>query len=268
MMPQAFPAMRTTPLQRRYRSLPPGMCAAVVALSAIGTAAILFFTAGFTASFSPIMREIGGPPVRWDACRPIHYVVNVDEAPPGALADTQEAAARVSGASGIPFVYDGSTSEIPTYERAAYQPDRYGGDWAPVLVAWVPQNDNELKLDLPKLGVGIPTPVKNGEGQLVYVTGIVGLNAGFHTETGFAKTTSLGSVVLHEFGHLAGLGHVRSRDEIMNPTANLKSPTEWGPGDTLGLFLLGRATGCLDEPRPRPTLGDWNGVDFPGQPRA
>jgi hypothetical protein len=158
------------------------------------------------------------------------------------------------------------TTEKPLFEREAYQPDRYGDRWAPVLIAWV-SGDNDLRLKMPKLGLGLPIPVKNDAEQLIYVTGLIGLNAGYQAPSGFAKTTDLGSVIMHELGHLVGLGHVGSHSEVMHPTANQKSATVWGPGDTLGLLLLGKASGCLEEPAPRTTTGDWDSVDFPEMPR-
>jgi hypothetical protein len=250
------------------RSLPPGPMAGLAAVAIMVTAWVIAIQPGFHGVFSPLMRETAGPPVRWDACEAIHYVVNPDGAPPNALADVQEAARRVSAASGLTFVYDGTTAEVPSYDRQLYQPDRYGRRWAPVVVGWVPNGDNDLRLRLPKLGVGVPFPVRNTQGNLVFVSGLIGLNAGYDAPSGFASTTATGSVVLHEFGHLAGLGHVSARDEVMYPTANYKYPTTWGPGDSLGLFLLGRASGCEAEPAARPTFGDWEHVDFPDKPKT
>ena len=54
----------------------------------------------------------------------------------------------------------------------------------------------------------------------------------------------------------------------MYPNANGKTPTSWGSGDRLGLLLLGRASGCLQEPTPHPTQGDWQDVHFPPSPGA
>ena len=59
--------------------------------------------------------------------------------------------------AGIPFVFDGTTSEAPSLARDAYQPSRYGDVWAPVLVAWMP-NGSFTSLRLPKIGLGLPIP--------------------------------------------------------------------------------------------------------------
>ena len=91
------------------------------------------------------MATIGGAPVRWNPCEPIHYVVNLGAAPPGSLQDVQDAVLRLSGATGIAFTYDGLTDEIPTRYRDVYQPDRYGDRWAPVLVGWVDPRTSTLR---------------------------------------------------------------------------------------------------------------------------
>ncbi len=61
----------------------------------------------------------------YDPCRPVHYVVRPDNAPPGTDLLIQEAVARVS-ASGLHFVYDGATSEAPSETHETYQAERYG----------------------------------------------------------------------------------------------------------------------------------------------
>jgi hypothetical protein len=64
--------------------------------------------------------------VAYDPCRPVHYVVRPDLAPPGTDQLIQEAVSAVSAASGLQFVYDGATAEAPAKDRETYQPDRYG----------------------------------------------------------------------------------------------------------------------------------------------
>ena len=72
----------------------------------------------------------------YDPCRPIHYVVRPDGAPPGGAELIRTAVAQVSGATGLQFVDDGPTQEAPSTDREAYQPELYGRRWAPVLIAW------------------------------------------------------------------------------------------------------------------------------------
>jgi hypothetical protein len=81
---------------------------------------------------------------------------------------------------------------------------------------------------------------------------VVVIDAGQRIPTGFGSRFSLGPVLMHELGHVMGLGHVGAADELMwsprvpghSRTPDL-SQTDWGPGDLAGLRALGRAAGCL-----------------------
>ena len=55
-------------------------------------------------------------------------------------------------------------------------------------------------------------------------------------------------MVLHELGHLMGLGHVRSLGEIMHPSGG--GVVDLGPGDLEGLHQLGASGGCVSVPEP------------------
>ncbi|MFC7573176.1 hypothetical protein ACFQX8_12580 [Klenkia terrae] len=78
----------------------------------------------------------GVTPVAYDPCRPVAVVLSTDGAPEGAEAMLVDALARMTAVTGLQFRYDGPTDEVPGGGRAAYQPDRYGDRWAPVVVGW------------------------------------------------------------------------------------------------------------------------------------
>ena len=94
--------------------------------------------------YSFIARDFDGDPVRWNPCEPVHYVVNVADAPAGSLGDVQEAVRRISAATGITFAYDGLTDEVLERRRDMVQSDLYGEGWAPVLVVWVDPDISEV----------------------------------------------------------------------------------------------------------------------------
>ncbi|MGI9156959.1 MAG: hypothetical protein ACR2FG_10025, partial [Marmoricola sp.] len=75
-------------------------------------------------------------PVRFNPCAPVPYVLNDALAPPGGVNDVREAFARLSEATGLDFVEEGTTDEPLAIARDAYQPERYGQRWAPILVGW------------------------------------------------------------------------------------------------------------------------------------
>ena len=187
-------------------------------------------------------------PVTWDPCRAIHYVVS-GTAPAGAETVISQAVAEVSRASGLHFVNDGTTKEQPSSaERAAYQPNRYGARWAPLLIAWTtPAQQADLAGGIVGLGggQGLTAP----DGRVTYVTGDVSLDApqiaAELARLGPRFVPSVRALVLHELGHALGLAHVSDPTQVMYPEARIQVTT-LGAGDRRGLAALGSGT-C--EPR-------------------
>jgi hypothetical protein len=180
-----------------------------------------------------------GRPVRWDPCRPIHYVVRPDGAPPGGDAAVREAVARVERLTGLRFVRDGATDEPPDKDRPTMDVARYGNRWSPVLVAWT--DPKEYPSMAGYAGLGGPDAVSgDAEGTRRYVTGVVLLNRDHLADvrTWPDGADRVEAVVLHEFGHLVGLDHVDDAAQLMfrRPTA---LPGIVGDGDRRGLAALG-----------------------------
>jgi len=194
--------------------------------------------------------SIGGHPYRWNPCAPVHYVVNLRNAPPGALHDVTVVASRVEAATGMNLVYDGPTDEPPSRSREPYEPDRYGHRWAPVLIAWVspvPGDGSQWTSTGPQFaGLSTPQVPRGGFGGDVYVSGWIVINTDSVSGPGFAAPDEEGPVLQHEFGHVVGLGHTTEWGELMNPVGG--GMTDWGPGDLEGLAKLGRQDGCLRTP--------------------
>jgi hypothetical protein len=187
----------------------------------------------------------GQPFAAYDPCRPVHYVVRPDHAPPGADQMIQEAVSRVSAATGLRFVYDGPTSEAPSDDRETYQPDLYGKRWAPVLIAWSnPSESPDLAGDVDGLGGSGYAYV---EGQpYVLVAGQVALDApDFADILRWPDGSKYGrAVIMHELAHVVGLDHVNDPTQLMNPEGT--GVTEFAAGDLAGLALLGGGE-CVPE---------------------
>ena len=199
--------------------------------------------------FQFLSRTAAGSPTRWNPCEPIHYVVNAGLAPLGSLGDVQEAVSKISAATGIAFVYEGPTDEQASVEREVFQPDRYGDRWAPDLIAWTDPDTTDIPFeDEDHVAAAVAVPLVPPTTDDVYVSGWIAVNADDPNPPGFDLPGEQGPVVLHELGHLLGLGHVRSLGEIMHPSGG--GVVDLGPGDREGLHQLGASGGCVAVPEP------------------
>lgn len=190
-------------------------------------------------SFVYMQTQPGGDdPVAYDPCRVIHVVINDRTAIPVGTALVNQAIASVSAATGLEFVVDGLTDEAPSTKRAAYQPDRYGERWAPVLIAWSdPEEVPGLAGDVAGLG-GSSSLVTGSEA--VYVTGGIDLDGPdlamvVSRPDGEAEVRA---IIEHELGHLVGLDHVNDPAQLMD-AENIGQLT-YASGDLNGLWNLGR----------------------------
>ena len=203
--------------------------------------------------FAFIETKMSGEPVRWNPCEPIHYVVNDTLARYSeAIADTQEAAQRVSEATGIEFVYDGETAEEPEQGRSVYQPGRYGDEWAPVLIAWTDPDDSPIEFERgDDVALGVASPLYPTHGRFdMFVSGWVALNSDYPGPGGFDTPSAVGLTIQHELGHVVGMGHTKVYGELMQGAGG--GALDWGPGDLEGLEQLGVGAGCITAPDPSP----------------
>ncbi|UUL76699.1 matrixin family metalloprotease [Pseudarthrobacter sp. Fe7] len=177
--------------------------------------------------------------VAYDPCRPVHYVMRPDNALPGGDALIRQAVAAASLASGLQFVYDGTTTEAPSDNRSAFQPDRYGKRWAPVLIVWsTPQETPGLAGNVAGLGGSGYAQVP---GQpLVLAAGQVSLDAPDLAGIMASRpdgAAEVRAIIMHELGHVLGLDHVADPTQLMN--AENRGVLDFADGDRAGLALLG-----------------------------
>jgi hypothetical protein len=178
-------------------------------------------------------------PITYDPCRPIHYVVRLHGHSPAAEKVVLEAVDEVSRATGLRFVYDGITDEAPSTDRAAFQPDRYGDRWAPVLVAWSdPHETPDLEGEV--AGLGGSRPWSDTHGRPTYVTGTVWLDGPslMPAVEDAGRLAAARGVVIHELGHVVGAGHVRDPHQLMSERGNAEG--RLGSGDRYVLARLGQ----------------------------
>ncbi|MCW2614230.1 MAG: peptidase and matrixin and adamalysin, partial [Frankiales bacterium] len=220
-----------------------------VQAAAVGEVLAVGADAPASAGWGPTYVDEQGRPARWDPCRPISYVVQSGWAPDAGRADLAEALRRVSAASGLRFVDEGDTDELPSGERPAYQPERYGQRWAPLLIGWVPVGATDLALGNGVQGTSLAVAVPGRDGASL-VSGQVVLDATNRLSPGFGPGTTDGEVLLHELAHAVGLGHVLDPTQVMYPQTT-SSESVFDAGDRAGLAAVGAPAGCLPAPDAR-----------------
>lgn len=199
--------------------------------------------AGRDFEFLTIQANDPSTPVTYDPCRPIHYVVNDRTALPGSRQVLRDAIQQVSTATGLVFVDDGATNEVPVIKRELFQPQRYGDRWAPVLLAW--SDEAELSILTPdSFGSGgsyaVTSPTRS---RRVYVTGEVAFNgptiaADLATFPAEQRTARLRAILMHYVGHIVGLTHTNDIKNILYHGHDGRA-TEWTVGDLAGLNAVG-----------------------------
>ena len=195
------------------------------------------------------LERVGGAPVRWNPCATITYAVNAAGATSPVRADLKEALRRVTRATGIEFRSVGTTTE--TFIRA-YQRMRYKGviREAELILIWVDHDGYVAilrRLHDPRPSIAFAKTMAGLTAhQDQYFGGIVVMDADATATRGFGYRYAHGSVLLHELGHIMGLGHVKDPMQLMysgrQPTFSVRT---YGPGDLEGLRRLGMDAGCL-----------------------
>ena len=176
-------------------------------------------------------------PVAFDPCRPVHYAINVSGSPSDGRALVRDAIARVSRATGLRFVEDATTTETPRTDRVAYQPDRYGDRWAPVLIAWRDER-NYPTLAGSVAGIGGAQAISIAANRFVNISGQLVLDRDQLSTDSSPERSLVRAVILHELGHVVGLDHVSDRSQLMYAEEQ-PSVRNYGAGDLRGMHQLG-----------------------------
>jgi hypothetical protein len=248
-LPRATPSRAARPRGRRLTT------AITLAATAVVTAMVVAFhpstqmtsvrrLVGLSAEDGLLAPPVGGAhkflqtqpgsdePVGWDPCQPIRYQVNPEGAPDGGDELIENAAGRISAATGILFKSEGTTDRRPFATRS----DLVGTD-SPVVIGWGTAEEFD-KFDGEAAGLGGSAAAAGVVGRRYYVTGSVALNIDTFTREHLAKQPLiLEAIVLHELAHVAGLDHVDDPGELMAPESG--NQIELGPGDREGLAQLG-----------------------------
>lgn len=181
-------------------------------------------------SYAFIATEPTGLPVSWDHCKPIHYVVNPDQAPGDWEGLVEDAISEVERASGFQFDYDGTSDDSWADRR---QDDARGG--LPVLIDWATPAEVP-KLDGDTVGIGGASAVTSN-GETRYVTGVVVLDQQeYERMRGTGRYLAAKLILAHELGHVLGLDHFDDANQLMH--AQYVGQRGFGDGDRAGFKEL------------------------------
>jgi hypothetical protein len=199
------------------------------------------------ANANPYMALDGTRPISWNTCAPIAYVTNFTNAPPFAAQDLATALGQLSAASGFRFVDEGSTTAIPNTNWSSSQRLGYSG-WAPVIIAFASPNQTKMFTSGDnQIGSGGAAWVVGPEGD-VDVSGAITIDSSETYLPGFGSGLRLGTLFMHEMGHVLGLGEGPNPASFTYQYLGVTNQT-MTPTDAAHLRVLGSG-GCRTAPEP------------------
>ncbi len=177
-------------------------------------------------------------PVTYPGCRSLQVRINPSGEVTGGSQLVLEAMARVTELSGLELEYVGPSTDRPDEWSDAMQAAGMEG-YPPALVSWSDEDETpDLEGDV--VGLGGSISLRGAAfARARYMTGSVTLDGPDLASVleGPDGEAQVRAVILHELGHLVGLGHVADPNQLMSETNY--GLHDFGPGDREGLARLG-----------------------------
>jgi len=188
---------------------------------------------------------------RWNPCRTHTWKVNLASVPTktrsAVLAETLTAMRVLAAKTGMSFTYKGATFEVPRVGSDAKQS-------ADIIIAYTTPAKTNYSLAGSTAGQGGYTGGWTSTSDGTTTTYSSGISTGFlvidtpdmlaHFQAGFGTGLRRGNLLLHELGHVVGLGHVNNPGLLMNPISSSRTPNGFAAVELAGLAKIGRSAGC------------------------
>jgi hypothetical protein len=209
--------------------------------STTSTSSLMSASRGSSTAYT-LHNNSNGTVTRWNPCDgDIHVRINPTGGGSGALSDAQTALKALAAATGLHFVYDGTTSFIPRSTNSGSQP-------APLVIAWGSRSQTDY-LGTGAIGEGgwrsSGTSADGVHWTWKITQGFVVVDPTASVAGGFGRGITRGALLMHELGHVVGLGHTSDSLQVMSPVLNSSSYASWGSGDKAGLVQVGATKGCV-----------------------
>lgn len=180
-----------------------------------------------------------GSKTSWSSCKPIPYLLS--KGTTQSQAELVASSIKTIGKSrGLSFVFVGYSKKIA---HSNWGEGFTNGEYRPVLISFVKPSQTDL---LGKSNAGGAVVNRFSDDLNLYVAGAVAFNINTYNSLGdgFSEGKSKGNLLMHEFGHLIGLDHVKKTSALMYPTINDR--TENGLNDNELSSLRSFSATCKD----------------------